>query len=97
MHGKEYFDALPGSDRAKVQSLLERMATHGEIRNKELFRHEKNGFYCFKRFQRRLMCFFDGSDVVITHGFTKKRDRLAPKELDRARRIKDSYQKPERT
>jgi len=94
MHGKEYFEDLPPADRAKVESLLERMAVHGEIRNKELFRHEKSGFYCFKRFKRRLMCFFDERDVVITHGFTKKRDRLNPKELDRAQRIKDTYRRP---
>lgn len=94
MHGKEYFDDLPPADRAKVQSLLERMAMYGEIRNKEQFRHEVDGFYCFKRFQRRLMCFFDGSDVVVTHGFTKKKDRLDKKQLDRANRIKTVYRRP---
>jgi mRNA-degrading endonuclease RelE of RelBE toxin-antitoxin system len=94
MLGKEYFEDLSDADRAKMQTLLERMATHGEIRNKEKFRHEGDGFYCFKSFKRRLMCFFDRNDIVITHGFTKKRDRLDPRELDRARRIKNTYTRP---
>jgi hypothetical protein len=42
------------------------------------------------------MCFFDGDDIVITHGFTKKRDKLDKKELDRATRIKDNYRTPRR-
>ncbi len=93
-HGKEYFDELPRQDKAKLQVLFERMADQGEVRNTQKFRVEKDGFYCFKSFQRRLMCFFDGDDIVITQGFTKKRDKLDSKELDRAARIKDNYKRP---
>jgi hypothetical protein len=91
LHGKEYFDRLPQADRAKMEALLHRMGDHGEIRNTEQFRHEENKLYCFKRFKRRLMCFFDGSDVVITHGFDKKRDKLDRKQLARGDRIRSNY------
>lgn len=91
MRGKDYFDDLTTADQAKIWALIERMGDTGEIRNVEKFRHEGDGLYCFKSFKRRLMCFLDGNDVVITHGFTKKRDRLDKRELDRAKRIREHH------
>jgi phage-related protein len=38
-----------------------------------------------------LMCFFHGRNVVITHGFTKKKDRLPRKELERGQRIRETF------
>jgi mRNA-degrading endonuclease RelE of RelBE toxin-antitoxin system len=92
LHGREYFEGLPPNDQAKVEALLRRMGDHGEIRNKEKFKHEEGGFYCFKSFKRRLMCFFDRNLVVITHGFDKKRDRLDRKQLERGQRISQVYE-----
>lgn len=89
--GKKYLDGLPDRERAKVEALLERMGDRGEIRNVEHFRNEGDGIYCFKRYQQRLPCFFDGRDVVITHGFTKKQDALSAGELARAKRIREDY------
>lgn len=40
---------------------------------------------------RLVSCFFDGADVVMTHGFTKKTDKVAAKELARGRRIRTEY------
>lgn len=52
----------------------------------------------FKRFQSRLMCFFEEPDklgearrVVLTHGFKKKSDRTPPQEIERAVRLRDAY------
>jgi hypothetical protein len=91
MRGKEYFEELQDRDRAKIQALFERMGDHGEIRNTEKFRFEEDGLCCFKSFSRRLMCFFDGRNVVVTHGFTKKKDRLSRKELDIGQTIRTTY------
>lgn len=90
---KEFFDQLGPKDRARFQVLFERMGDHGEIRNREKFVHEADQIYAFKIFKQRLACFFDTSDVVMTHGYEKKRDRVPPAELDRARRIRDEYRK----
>lgn len=89
--GKEYFDGLPKDRRAKLQALFERMAEAGEIKNPEQFRLERDGIYCFKRFQDRMMCFFDGKSVCITNGFRKKSERTSPKEIERAMSIRKNY------
>jgi phage-related protein len=91
MRGKEFFETLTVQDRAKAQALFERMGDHGEIRNTEKFRHEEEGIYCFKSFQVRFPCFFDGSDVVVTHGLRKKADKMPRTELDRAKRIRKEH------
>jgi phage-related protein len=91
LRGKEYVASLRIEDRARVEVLLERMGDHGQIRDTEKFTHEGDGIFCFKRYQQRLPCFFDGRDVVVTHGFTKKQDAFPRTELDRAKRIRQEY------
>jgi hypothetical protein len=45
--------------------------------------------WVIKRYQDRLFCYFDGRNVCITHGIRKKQDRLPPKELTKAKRIRE--------
>jgi hypothetical protein len=74
--GKEFFDALPLGDQAKVMSLFGRLGDYGSIRNPEKFRKLEGNCYEFKSFQIRIPCFFlPAGLVLITHGFRKKRDR----------------------
>ena len=91
LRGKTFYEALDGPDRAKVKALFLRMANNGEISNTEHFKSEGEGIFCFKRYQIRFPCFFDGPDVVITQGFTKKSQKIPPDELVRAKRIRKQY------
>lgn len=70
--GLEYFDNLSGADQRKIDALFQRMGDAGQIRNTEQFRKEEGEVWAFKSFQHRLYCFFDGRDIVITHGVRKK-------------------------
>lgn len=89
--GKEYFDALPKARKAKLTSIFERVADFPQYRNQEKFRHEREGIFSFKSFQDRLLCFFDGSLICISHGLKKKQDKLPPGEIVKAQTIRAHY------
>jgi hypothetical protein len=94
--GKKFYEKLSKQDRAKFAALFERMALRGQIRNPEQFIHEGGQIYAFKVFKRRLACFFSGSDVLITNGYTKKstkRGRRGDTQIEIAARIRSHYQR----
>lgn len=85
---KEFFEALPMRDQAKLMRLFARLADHGRIDNPEKFGNLKESFFEFKSFQIRMPCrFLPRGVVLITHGFRKKRDRAPREEIERAKRI----------
>jgi hypothetical protein len=86
--GESFYKALGTADRAKMHTLFERFGDFGQIRNPEHFRLEEDGIYCFKRYQQRMFCFFDGNMVCVTHGVKKKSNRVARGELNRAKRLR---------
>jgi phage-related protein len=89
--GQEYFLALPDGVRAKAERLLRRMADIGRITNPDLFRPEGDGIYCFKPYGHRFACFFDGLDVVVTHGFKKQGQKMPKNEFTRAASVRRQY------
>lgn len=93
MRGREYFEGLDQRDRAKFDAKFSRMGDMGTIRNPEHFAPEGDGIYVFKIFKHRLFCFFDGIEVVITHGFKKKSNKMPRTELERAKRIRSEHMK----
>jgi hypothetical protein len=93
--GKEYFDKLDERDQARFDALFRRMATTGEIRNEELFRHEFDDIYCFKRGQHRLACYREGKTLMLIHGFRKKSDKGVrhKREIETAVRISNEHRR----
>lgn len=86
--GKEFFDALPVQDQAKLMRLFALLGDQGRINNPEKFGNLKKGFFEFKSFQVRMPCrFVPGGVVLITHGFRKKQQRAPREEIERAERI----------
>lgn len=94
---KKYFSSLEKRKRAKLNALVVRYAEKGEIRNPEQFRKLKgaNGIYEFKDFQARLLCYFDGDRLILTHGFNKKGINTPPEQIERAQRIREEFKKRE--
>jgi mRNA-degrading endonuclease RelE of RelBE toxin-antitoxin system len=90
---KQHYESLDASDQAKFVPWFQRMAETGRITNTEKFRQEGKNLYAFKIFKQRLICFFDGRDVVLIHGFTKKADnsRRISRELKTAETLRDTY------
>lgn len=74
-----------------MQVLLERLAEHGRITNKEQFKKLENrqghAICEFKRHQIRLLGRFAGKEFLVAHGLKKKKDKHRPADLDRTARI----------
>jgi len=67
------------------------MAEVGYITNDQHFRSEGEDIFCFKPHGHRFACFFDGPNVVVTHGFKKQHQKMPPNERARARTIRRAY------
>jgi hypothetical protein len=92
--GRDFFNAIETRWQARLIVLFKLLGDTGQIRNLEQFRKFTDGFFEFKAFQVRMPCYFrPGNRVIITHGFTKKREGAAPKsEIERAIQIKVEYE-----
>lgn len=93
---QEYLDGLSAKDRQKVDNLFEMMGINGEIRNDTKFKklEGSEGIFEFKSFQIRLLCFYGKGPpkkLVICHGVTKKQDKHAKADIERAEAIKKKY------
>lgn len=93
---KEWLNGLPRPDRAKMEALIRKIEQTDlsycmkmqwvkkvdddiwEIRSKRS-----------SNIQRACYFYMSGSQCVITHGFTKKTQKMPPKELKRAHRIRN--------
>jgi hypothetical protein len=80
--------------QARLNTLFKLLGDTGWIGNKELFRKFTEGFWEFKAYQKRMPCYFrKDARVVITHGFTKKKEGAAPRqEVERAQTIRVEYE-----
>ena len=89
---EKFIDALVEKDRIKLTSLLDRTASHGLPRNAQRFKHLEDGIYEFKSDQHRLLCFqLPDNLIVITHGLTKKKNRMPRAEIERAKRMRTEF------
>ena len=91
---KEFIEGLAETDKKKVVTLLRRTADNGVPKNEEKFKHVKDKIFEFKSYQVRILCFFDeGKLIILTHGFTKKRDKTPSAEIERAHKLMEEYQR----
>jgi len=90
---REFLESQEKRWQARMFVLFRLLADHGEIKNVEKFKKiENTEFYEFKAFKIRMPCYFrPDKRVVVTHGFTKKSDKIRPGDLERARNIKQEY------
>jgi len=90
----DFFNAIDTRWQARLLILFKLLGDTGLIRNPEHFGKFTDGFFEFKAFQVRMPCYFrPDKRVVITHGFTKKKEGVAPKqEVERALQIKAEYE-----
>ena len=90
----EYLDSLEPRDRKRLMSLLNRTAEAGPPSNIEKFRKLDEEIYELKSYQDRLLCFYlEGFVLVLTHGYKKKKDKMPPDELKRAKGLRAGFVK----
>ena len=78
---------LNESERTMLLVLFKRMADHGTVPNREQFKKVEGEIFEFKKHQIRVFCFRTGDHWLLTNGYKKKKDRLDPGEVKRAKRI----------
>jgi hypothetical protein len=91
--GRDHYEALDRKKRAAFDALFIRLGDAGQIRNETKFRQEAPNLFVFKIFKERLACFFDGKDVVVISGFTKKTtsDKRSARNLTTAANLRDAF------
>jgi phage-related protein len=86
----DFFDKLSKLDKAKITALFKIAADHGKFFNPTKFGDLENGLFEFKSHQIRMPFAYAQNlrrEIVITHGFVKKKDKTPKGEIDRAWRI----------
>lgn len=90
----EYFERCDDTTQASLLFLAKTMADTGRIYDETKFRIEdkQNKIYCFKPRQERFFCFFFvGKKLIITSAYTKKKQKLDRRELNKAAGIRREY------
>jgi hypothetical protein len=89
---EDFLNELSDKEKSKITPLLQYTANNGLLRNEQKFKNVSDDIFEFKGFQSRLLCFFDkGKMIIISHGCIKKRDKLDPAEIKKARKRKEEY------
>ena len=89
---EEFLKELSDKEKKKLIPLLQYTANSCTATNEQKFKNIGEGIFEFKGFQSRLFCFFDqGRIIILTHGCIKKRDKLDPADIRKARSRKDDY------
>lgn len=93
MPAREFFYGLRETEQRRLFVLFQLLGDTGQIKNRELFKKvEGTEFFEFKRAQVRVICYMEQDKrVVLTHGFLKKKQKIPPAEIERARMIKKRY------
>jgi hypothetical protein len=90
----DFLDALSVGDQAKMLALFRRAADVGwmNINNREKFKKIADGWYEFKSHQIRMPCYPNGHQLIVTHGFKKKKDDFPSSEISHAEMIKSEHE-----
>ncbi|MCJ7795880.1 MAG: hypothetical protein MUQ56_03805 [Thermoleophilia bacterium] len=77
----------------KVVNALRKVATDGLPQNEEQCKRHEDDLWYLKRGQPRLFFIIRGRNLYFLSAYPKKSARLDPREVKRARRIRDEYLK----
>jgi hypothetical protein len=92
---QEFFqEELTQRQRTDLWALLMHFADRERIVNEQKFKAvEGTGIFELKEGQIRVFCFTQPDwTMVLTHGAIKKKARLSPQDIDRARRLKAEFE-----
>jgi phage-related protein len=91
---EEFLDSLSGKAAQKVAWMLQLIEELEAIPEQYLKKLTNNIWECRIQFGGntfRVLCFFDGSVVVLTHGFQKKTRKTPRTEIERAENCRKDY------
>lgn len=81
------------SDKTKMFALFKQVSESGPLNLSDKITHQLDrGIREFRAGRIRVLWFFDDDKVVIcSHGMVKKTQKMPKREIDRAKRCKDTY------
>lgn len=91
---EEWLENESEAKQQKFAALFAWMADQGKIFNERKFKHltGSDQIFEFKADDGRMLCFFVlGKRLVLTHGFSKKGDKIPKGEIARAEAIKKDF------
>jgi phage-related protein len=93
---RDFILSLPDGAKAKVAACIDYVAAHGHLARRPYSALLRDKIYelrtMYGRLELRMLYFFDGKDIVLTHGFLKKTNNVPEEEIERAVRIMRNYQ-----
>lgn len=79
----------------RIAAKLEYLKQYGPLAKPPAIEHLGDKLYTlrvpFGRLEIRIFYFFDGKDIILTHGFLKKTPKLPASEIDRAKAIYNEH------
>jgi hypothetical protein len=90
----EFLSGISEKMRNKLVRYFDRTKDHGLMGNEEILKNIGDKFLEFRtRDGVRVFCFFDaGKMLICTGGYIKKRDKLDPVEIKRAKILRAKYE-----
>jgi len=95
---RDYLDSLDKKVKVKLIARINRMAEVGKISNTNQFKFLSEGLFEFKhtRPHHRILGYFSKvipERIVLTHGYLKQSNKTPRSELNKAKYIRDEYEK----
>jgi hypothetical protein len=90
----DFLGSLPRDEMAKIHRYFDRTKDFGLIRDTEIFKPIGDGFFEFRTWRGvRVFAFLEpGKMMICTGGYIKKKKKLDPKEIARAKLWKLNYE-----
>ena len=92
----KFLQSTPPKMRAKILRDLDLLEEYGNRLREPYSKHLHEGIFELRTklasdITRTLYFFFDGNNIIITHGFVKKSDKTPPAEIERAKEYRADW------
>lgn len=92
----EFLESLSPKMKAKILRDLDLLEEKGNALREPYSKHLEDGIFELRTklasdITRSLYFFFEGSKIVITHGFVKKQEKTPPFEIQRAKEYRSDW------
>ena len=92
---QEYLNSLQKNHQAKAEAIMARLRFLGPDLHRphaDAVRGKIRELRCgIGTFEHRFLYFFDGKEIILTHGFLKKDDAISEREIAKAERYYGLY------
>ncbi|MBM7839433.1 phage-related protein [Alkalihalobacillus xiaoxiensis] len=94
----DYIDTLKDKEQAKVDHVFNLIRKNGTRTGMPYIRHLDDGIWEIRiahssNIFRVTLFHFEGNELILLHGFTKKTQKTPPKEIKRAKAYREDFKK----